>query len=1101
VRFRVLGPFSIVGPDGPVAIAGPRQRGLLALLVAHVGRVLSAERLADELWEGSPPTSDAALRVHVARLRQALAVHGMDGLIETKPTGYVLATTADDIDSHQFVQLADGALALEATSRPAAALAQLDRALRLWDGPAYGNVGDLVALHAEIERLEARRLQAEEDRARLLLESGDVSRAISLLVPLVRAHPLHERFTGLLMVGFARHGRQADALRAFADTKRTLVDELGLDPSDPLVRLEQAVLMQDEPALSSFLRGGQANPPVVITRPRGLPSSLTRAGEAPFTGRAAELHALDDLIAGLPDRSSGLVLITGEPGIGKTRLAAEAARLALAHGASVIHGHSDPEGVLVFQPFVEALSPLAGDPLFDEILSMLAKGAGDAEAHRHRFFEMTASMVERTVSRVPIVAILDDAHWMDRPSIALIRFVLRRVVDGPLLVVMTARSTELPADHPLGVLHADFARVGRATTIPLGPLAESEAMELVRAVSDVADAAAIARATGGNPFFLIELARASRLPGLPMSVQAVLQQRLAGLDRPMRLVLSTAALLGATFGVSIVVAVTGLDEDEVLNALEAATVANLVAPKVDDAEDWVFVHEIVREELISQLSEPRRRRLHRDIATWLARYRSSSVAEIARHRFEAVPIVAPEVAARSLLVAAEEAVSLGAFEHALVLIERARSLLGVADGNEALRAEAIVLMAEAHMLLGHNAKARQYFDDAVRLIGPTGDTDLLSRAFTVRLAFGLDLGGDEALRDQLEQVISVLRERPLSAALVRAHSCLVYERMFAGDTDGAEAAAATALALAAELGDWREHARAIHAEHQRLVGTAEPIARRFELAREAQALFVDTSDSLAEIYALGDLLTDLLAVGDLTSFRDQLPHYTELADRVGRPLNRWLAVAMAAAAAIAAGDDDAEDLVRQAGQLGGRLEVGISGLVYGAQMFNLRGLQGRLHELGPKLDLFLAGSRSEPVLAYAVVRGRVAAGDLEGARSLFDTLMAAPLPSTHRSFLWTSELVVAAECVHLLGTAEQARAVRSRLAPFAGQFAVVNNGVLLVGAADRSLALLDWTLGQRDEALERLRCLEARCASSGLRPLVQQIESDLERLTDLVETS
>lgn len=236
--FRILGPLEVEDGDRLLAIGQGKQRALLTLLVLRAGEVVSTDTLIDELWDGRPPeTAQKSLQVYVSRLRKVLG----DGVIATRPPGYVLDVAPEDVDSHRFERLVSDAREQSAAD----AATTLRGALALWRGAPLADVADEAFAQREIARLEELRIAAVEGRIDADLALGRHGRLAAELEALVRQHPYRERLRGQLMLALYRAGRQADALAAYRDTRSTLTDELGLEPGVELRELEQRILSQD----------------------------------------------------------------------------------------------------------------------------------------------------------------------------------------------------------------------------------------------------------------------------------------------------------------------------------------------------------------------------------------------------------------------------------------------------------------------------------------------------------------------------------------------------------------------------------------------------------------------------------------------------------------------------------------------------------------------------------------------------------------------------------------------------------------------------------------------------------------------------------------
>jgi predicted ATPase/DNA-binding SARP family transcriptional activator len=291
VQFTILGPMEVRGADGePLELGGPRPRSVLALLLADPGRVVTAERLIDEVYGDDPPAGAAnALQSQISRLRRRLGVR-----IDSLPTGYRLDVDPDDVDAHRFTRLArQGRQALVAADHARAA-ALLREALGLWRGPAQ---------IPQAQRLEELRLAAAEDRFEAELALGETASLVPELTQLHAAHPLRERLCGQLMRALHGSGRQAEALSLYERTRSVLAEELGTDPSPELAAVHLELLRADHaPAQGA---------------PRGVPAQFTS-----FVGRVTELGRIRELLG-----TARLVTLIGPGGVGKTRLAVEAAGL------------------------------------------------------------------------------------------------------------------------------------------------------------------------------------------------------------------------------------------------------------------------------------------------------------------------------------------------------------------------------------------------------------------------------------------------------------------------------------------------------------------------------------------------------------------------------------------------------------------------------------------------------------------------------------------------------------------------------------------------------------------------------------------------------
>ena len=499
VEFRILGSIEVGDGDQRVDLGGLRERTLLARLLLAAGQVVSADRIAEDIWAGDPPPQAAAtLRVYVSRLRRALGPAGASA-VQTQPPGYRLQLEPGQLDADRFAALAASARADLAAGRPAAAAAGMAAALALWRGPALGDIADLAFAQADVARLEEARLAALEGRIEADLACGRHAGVASELDGLAREHPLRERLCGLRMLALYRCGRQADALAAYAELRAQLADELGIDPNPGLLRLHESILQQrpeldwqpgpPEPdgggpqgqaAGAPAQAEGAAWPAGTGLRPPALPAETTS-----FIGRESDLATIEELL-GL----SRLLTLTGPGGSGKTRLALRAAAQAAGR---------HPGGVWLVE-----LAQLTGPELV-EPLTATTLGVREQPGHT-----LTEAIIAWAVDRDLLLVLDNCEHVLD--AVADLAAALLRGCPG-LRILATSQSR-------LGVSGEATWPVPPLALPPPGEL-DLAAVGAAEAVRLFCDRAGLARPgftlTGDNVAEVSEICR--RLDGIPLALE------------------------------------------------------------------------------------------------------------------------------------------------------------------------------------------------------------------------------------------------------------------------------------------------------------------------------------------------------------------------------------------------------------------------------------------------------------------------------------------------------------------------------------------------------------------------------------------------------
>lgn len=477
------------------------------------------------------------------------------------------------------------------------------------------------------------------------------------------------------------------------------------------------------------------------------------AGPGPFVGRSHELEQLSASWQAALTGGSRAVLIAGEPGVGKTRLAGEWSRQAFEQGAVVLYGRSDEDLGAPYQPFaealrmlvpcigthrlrgmrgVEALLPLVPG-LTDVLPDLAAPPRADPDTERYALFDAVVALLGVASADVPIVLVLDDLHWAAKPTLLLLRHLLRFGEHARAQIVGTYRSTDLDRSHPLAAMLADLHRDGSANRIALGGLDEEDVSAYVAEAGydDEELARALASVTGGNPFFLIEALRHVDESGghwdpstLPQGVREAVSRRLSRLPTETNKALAAAAVVGSRFALDLVEQVVGRD---LVDGFDEASQAGIL---VEEPGGWYrFNHAIVRQSLLAELASVRRMRLHQRIATTLEKMPGAEdelLAELAHHYFECAWAGNAVKAVEYCRRAADQAMTRLAYEgaadlydHALHALEEVDDELPDRDGQRVellvARCEALLAAGDVSSAAGAVAQLKEGTGDSARL--------------------------------------------------------------------------------------------------------------------------------------------------------------------------------------------------------------------------------------------------------------------------------------------------------------------------------------------------------------------------------------------------
>ena len=974
------------------------------------------------------------------------------------------------------------------------------------------------------------RAELDEQRIELLeivalagarLEDGALLEAERAARRAVEASPFRESARLALLEVLRRRGNVAEALVAYEEFRTFLRDELGSTPGRELLALHEA-LLRSEPAVPAAAPASRA------ARSGRLPDRLEQAVAAPWVGRAAELARLrkeaDVAVAG----RSGLILVAGEGGIGKTRLVAELA--AGLDGVRVLYGRCDEEEIFPFGPWVDLLRPplermddaelanlLGADAarlarLLPELRERLPAGAvepaGDPETERRLLFDAVTRVVRRLALHEPLLLVLDDLHWADRSSLLLGRHLARQPRLGPVLLVGTFRETELEPGHALPELIADVERDRPVPRVQLGGMDEQEVAALIGRPELTGDAVrSIRDETDGNPFFVKQLVRhlaeSGAEAGVPQGVRAVIARRVARLPAEAGRVLRVAALIGRDFEFDVLARVAGLPEGELLDILDAAVRGALLAEVPSTPGRYSFAHALLRSTMEAELSATRRALLHRRIGEAIEqRHRDRLdpwLGELARHFAAAGPAEvdrAVDYAAR----AAQQATERLAYDEAVGLLERAVALRRADDPvDEAELARLMLALASAQADAGRWEAARAGFARAASAaraadagatfaraaLGHPGSTwehynteDAASIALLEEALERLP-EGDSSLRAQvlarlpvhLHFVVDVPEERVLETA----DAAVAMARRL-GDAD-----ALVAALTAAQHARWRPGRAA-----DRLPIAAELI----ELAEARGAPVAAAEAHLWRAVALIELCR--LDEADV-----HLARYVEVAEETQQYALLVNRDALRAMRALLEGDFERGEEAAQAviaweehEEAHGRSPTPFHAQCHAAAMLPLLNERDELGRLTPVLERLVdqvvwPGWR--PALAWAHAQ----AGRPELGRAEIEAMSADGFAAVPRDSSFLTRLAQVAHAIGELGDVQLAARLEPLLAPFGAFWVVFGPGAATLGPVAYSVGLLRLLEDRAEEAIAAFEQALERSERMRARPYVARSRAGL----------
>jgi DNA-binding SARP family transcriptional activator len=1117
IEFRILGPLEVIRDGRVLPLGSPKQRALLALLLVHANETVSRDRLIEELWAENPPASvESAFHVYLSRVRRLLDSAAGGELLSRQAHGYTLRVGPDQLDATRFEGFVGEGNEALAAGKARLAADRFRQALALWRGPPLADLqAERFAIMAG-DRLNEERVSALEQRLEADLALGRHRQLIGELETLVAEHPYRERLRGQLMLALYRSGRQAEALRAYQQARRTLADELGLEPSHQLKELEQALLRQD---------------PTLDLAPTEAAAETARSA---FVGRESELA---ELSAALEDALSGhgrLCLLRGEPGIGKSRLAEELITQARVRGARVLVGRCwEAGGAPAYWPWVQSLRSYlreedpealraqlgasAADltqilPELREILPGLSEPAAvEVESARFRLFDATTQFLRNASERRPILIVLDDLHAADEPSLLLLQFVARELGSTHILLLGAFRDVDPISRQPLAAMLAEVGREAVTRRLSLGGLSEQEVADYVEQMaSEIASPALVAalyEETEGNPLFVAETVRLLALEGLrseptgariaiPQNVRDVIARRLTHLSEECNRVLVLASVMGREFTLLMLARVSGVSEDELLETLDEAMAARVISEVPSGRGRLRFAHVLTRDTLYEGLTTARRVRLHRVVVGALEAAheyeRGEHLAELVHHAIAGSDFDKALSYARQ---AGDGALTLLAYEEAARLYETALDALDLTDpSDDAMRCELLLSLGEARIRAGESSPAKRAFREAAALARRLGLPNALARAavgYGGRIVWAR-AGADDRLVPLLEEGLAALAEEDVelrTRLLARLAGALRDEH----SRERRDRLSREAVELARRAGDPTALAYALDGRAAAIFAP-DTVAECLKLSSELRDAAELVGDRERVVHGHLNRLIAEVMVGDISQANADLDAASHIADELRQPAQLHQVCAAQGMLALAAGKlTEAEHLVAQAFEHGELAQPEMAIPTYALQRYALCDFRGRLAEVEPAIWDVVADYPARGAFHCALARLHALLGRMPEARQTLGGLARDEFSVLPFDLEWLFGMSFLAETCALLGDRASGAVIYRLLLPWA-TFNVVDVPEGFRGSVSRYLAVLA-TLTKRledaelhfEEALEMNRHM-------GARPWLARTQHDYARM-------
>jgi DNA-binding SARP family transcriptional activator len=1129
IEFRILGQLEVARDGKVIALGGAKQQAVIALLALHSPNPISRDRLIEELWgERPPPSALHAVQVHISGIRAALRKGGgSDQVVRTSSAGYVLDVGEDQIDARCFERLVRRGQDAAAKD-PERARHDLEEALALWRGsPLEGSLRGVDAT-LEADRLDELHTAAAECLFDIRLDRGEDAELVDVLKAMVARHPLRERLCRQLMLALYRSGRQSEALAAYRGVRASL-DELGLLPSRELRDLEQAILRHDESLNRrnavdvGVVRTGLAFPsgPSVMPQARRRESagppradSQQPVDELPMIGRAepmAQLLALLDRTE-VPVQQP-LLVVSGEPGIGKSRLVREFAARATAAGCLAPLTSAEDDEVVPYRPFSELVRAVLATERGGDYLNQLGSLAteltllvpelatspvpwsSDPGLTRTRLFEGVTRLLEIAARNQPVVILIDDAHRMGRATGALVRALLGKS-DSQQRVVVATRDGYA---HVSSGLH-EVLRQFDAASIPLGGLTEADLegwLELVNRGGGnerewMGTGADLYAQTGGVPLLvqaaLREDGRLAQRAPKRVRIDHLVAERRAALTQQANDILDLAAIAGLGVEPDVIAAVTGEDFQSVEGTLRDIARSRGLLAGGPGPSGYTWYHALVRESVLSSVPVGTQRRWREQLSGVLAT--RGLALRAAKHALDSLG----EDAGGALMIVlqgVDEAIAALAFETGEDLCRRALEVAGPGLDAE-IAVEFLTRLGRCLALSGQREAAEQAWAGAAERARRAHRADLLARTALATEPLARVVVDTPLRWTLLQEAMAVSHLEP--RLQIQLTCAWLDEAAMPQHATTDPQLADRAVRAARQQKDPMLLLRSLKAAHT-VARATQRVNRALsdELCTVADGLGDAEWEGIAHHLAFLDAVISL----DRESAEQHLLAFVRAAEAATSPRLRWSAGLASATWEMLQGDLDAShQRAYDAAQLGQSYGIADAGLAVSVHAFFTAFHMGTLAAAAEVLSRYASDHPELWAFTAGAGLALVAAGDLEAAGAIRDRLFPTiAKPGVDES--WPVAACLAAQlCFDTHAPASQCEPLRTALQAYPGRAAVLGSGVAECGPVQRYVGLL--TAGvDAATAIDFLRSAHSEAQRFGAFIWTQRTERDIAAVTEM----